>query len=43
MQTPDSFRIRYRTWFIRWKLVESGVRTGVGTAREFATDVDILF
>jgi hypothetical protein len=20
-QTPDSFRIRYRTWFIRWRVV----------------------
>ena len=34
-QTPDSFRIRFRTWFSLWKLVESNVRTGAGTAREF--------
>ena len=37
-QTPESFRIRFRTWF---SLVESSVRTGAGTAREFgSTDCD---
>ena len=35
-QTPDSFRIRYRTWFIRWIQVESSVRTGAGNCPEFA-------
>ena len=35
-QTPDSFRIRYRTWFIRWIQVESSARTGAGNCPEFA-------
>jgi hypothetical protein len=34
-QSPDSFHIRYRTWFIRWILVEGSVRTGAGNCPEF--------
>ena len=36
-QTPDSFRFRYRTWFIRsiQLLVEGSVWTGAGNCPEF--------
>ena len=33
LQTPDSFRIRYRTWFIRWILVEGSVWSELVTVR----------
>jgi hypothetical protein len=31
----DSFRIRFRTWFFLWILVESSVRTGAENCSEF--------
>jgi hypothetical protein len=40
-KTLGFVHIRFRAWFYLWILVESSVRTGAGTAREFVVESHI--